>query len=98
MRPGYVLTKRAESDLQGIADYIAEDSPVNAERVLVKLTEAFDSLANTPGIGRLREDLGNESVRIWVVYTFLVVYRPETKPLEILRVVSGYRDLVDFLQ
>jgi len=28
-----------------------------------------------------------------VVYSYLVIYRPETKPLQVVRVVSGYRDV-----
>jgi hypothetical protein len=31
------------------------------------------------------------------VHSFLIVYRPETKPLEILRVVRGWRDVVEVL-
>lgn len=52
-------------------------------------------LAERPGIGRLREDLADEPLRIWPVYSYLIIYRPETRPLQIIRIVSGYRDLFD---
>jgi plasmid stabilization system protein ParE len=45
-----------------------------------------------PGKGHLREDLG-EDLRAWVVYSYLIIYRPAKKPLQVVRVVSGYRDV-----
>ncbi len=50
-----------------------------------------------PGMGHRRSDLGDDSLRIWPVFSYLIVYRPETNPLEIVRVVSGYRDLAPLL-
>jgi antitoxin ParD1/3/4/toxin ParE1/3/4 len=46
-----------------------------------------------PGIGHIREDLADESVRVHAVFSFLVIYRPETKPVQVLRVIHGARDL-----
>jgi len=35
----------------------------------------------------------DKPVRFWSVYKYLIVYRPERKPLEILRIIHGMRDL-----
>jgi hypothetical protein len=35
----------------------------------------------------------NERVLFWPVLGFLIVYRHEVKPIEVVRVVSGRRDL-----
>lgn len=51
-----------------------------------------------PGMGRWRKDLGGEPLRVWVVYSYLIVYRPETKPLQVIRVVSGHRDLTSMFE
>jgi len=32
------------------------------------------------------------------VYSYLIVYRPETKPLQIVRVVHGHRDVENLLR
>ena len=87
------LTREARADLKQIKDYIARDSTTAARRVVLDLRAAMEQLAEMPGKGHLRADLGDEGLRVWVVYSYLVVYRPETMPLQIVGIVSGYRDL-----
>jgi antitoxin ParD1/3/4/toxin ParE1/3/4 len=50
-------------------------------------------LAACPGIGHLRNDLTDEPVRFWCIYSYLIVYRPETKPIEVIRVIHGAQDV-----
>ena len=50
-------------------------------------------LAANPGIGHIRTDLTDADVRFWSVFKYLVIYRPETKPLEIVRVLHGRREV-----
>jgi antitoxin ParD1/3/4/toxin ParE1/3/4 len=50
-------------------------------------------LAQSPPIGHLREDLTEEPVRFWSVHSYLIVYDPETQPLQILRILHGARDV-----
>jgi len=88
------LTPRAERDLEEIMDYISEQSsPERAGAVLRDILEAASRLAETPGMGHTREDLTDEDVRFWTVHSYFIVYHPETRPLEIVRVVSGWRDV-----
>lgn len=54
-------------------------------------------LADNPGIGHVRLDLTDADVRFWSVFKYLVIYRPETKPLEIVRVLHGRRDVKRWL-
>jgi plasmid stabilization system protein ParE len=53
----YVLSEDADRDLDGIWDYIAEDSIAAADQWIGRLFDAFDAIGNTPGIGHKREDL-----------------------------------------
>ena len=89
----YVLAPDAQEDIKEIADYVTRQSPQNAAKVVRKLYEQFDRLADFPGLGHTREELRNDSLRVIAVYNYLVVYDPTTKPLKILRVVHGARDL-----
>jgi plasmid stabilization system protein ParE len=50
-----------------------------------------------PGMGHFREDLLDKRHRFWSVYSYIIVYRWETKPLQILAIVHGARDLEAFL-
>jgi plasmid stabilization system protein ParE len=88
----YLLAPLAKRDPQEIKDYIAKDSTTAARRVVRELRAAMESLVEMPGKGHLREDLGDD-LRAWVVYSYLIIYRPETRPLQVVRVVSGYRDV-----
>jgi len=50
-------------------------------------------LAQSPLMGHLREDLTDEPVRFWSVYSYVIVYDPETQPLQIIRILHSARDL-----
>ena len=94
---GYLLTPAAEQDLDEIHDYVAADSPHAADCVVADLVQAFERLAEFPRSGYLRTNLMSSEVRFSVVGTYVVVYRAEEAPIEILRIVSGHRDLVEEL-
>lgn len=91
----YVFTPAAARDIEEIWTYIAEDSEAAADRAVDDIFEAVDALSEHPGMGHRREDLADETLRAWPVHSYLIVYRPETTPLEVIRVVSGYRDLIE---
>jgi len=57
------------------------------------LYEAFQRLAETPGLGHKREDLALLPVLFYAVWSYLVIYKPDTRPLEIVRVLHGARDV-----
>ena len=87
------FTPLAEADLSEIIDYLSsESSPDRAAAVLRAIVDAAGKLADMPGMGHSRADLTDEPVLFWTVYSYLIVYRPETRPLEIIRVVHGSRD------
>jgi len=89
----FVLTPAAEGDLLKILEYLEGDNPSAILRVVDALDEAMQLLANNPRIGHVRTDLTGADVRFWSVFKYLVIYRPETKPLEIVRVLHGRRDV-----
>ena len=88
----YRLTPAAKIDLAEIHEYIRYDSPRAARRVVTRIREAARRLAEYPGIGHVREDLTDRPFRFWPVYAYLIVYRPESRPLEIVRILHGARD------
>ena len=54
-------------------------------------------LGKTPGMGHRREDLTSYSVLFWPVGAYLVIYRAEPRPIEIVAVTQGSRDIPAFL-
>jgi antitoxin ParD1/3/4 len=85
---GGLSSPEARADLIGIWNYIAEDSIDAADQVLARLYDAFTGLGQTPGIGHHREDLADLRHRFWTVYSYVIAYRWETTPIQIIAVGS----------
>jgi antitoxin ParD1/3/4/toxin ParE1/3/4 len=96
----FVLAPAARVDLVEIWDYyaITIDKVDVADRIRDELFAAFGELAKTPGIGHYRNDLVAEPLRFWRVRDYLIIYRSEKKPLEIVRVLHGKRDVEALLE
>jgi toxin ParE1/3/4 len=98
MKKGFILTPGARQDVNDIWDYIADDNIEAADRVLDALEAAMIKLARNPGMGHWREELADKRHRFFLVYSYLIVYRHETKPLQIIRVLHAARDVQSILR
>jgi antitoxin ParD1/3/4/toxin ParE1/3/4 len=65
--------------------------------VLREIRNALQFLSTHPGIGHLREDLTDQPVKFWPVFSYLVIYNPSSRPLEVLRVLHAARDVATIL-
>ncbi len=74
MSAAFVLTRRAEQDLDDIWEYIARDSPQAADKVLNSIERMCDRLARNPMLGHLRQDVADDRHRFRLVYSYLIVY------------------------
>jgi plasmid stabilization system protein ParE len=92
----YVLTPIAKADIFEIWSYIAEDNELAADRVESAIYEACAFIAEAPMRGHTRPDLTTRPLRFWTLSrypNYLVVYRPETNPLQVVAVLHGRRNL-----
>jgi antitoxin ParD1/3/4/toxin ParE1/3/4 len=55
-------------------------------------------LARTPGAGHWNENLTDEPVKFFPVYSYLIVYRPETTPLQVVSILHGHRNVERILK
>src|SRR5262245_61278810 len=92
------LTDAAKSDIREITSYIRERNPTAARTVRQELQSTMRRLADFPGMGHVRPEFGEDDVRVWALYSYLIIYRACQKLLEVLRVVQGARDLRDLLR
>jgi antitoxin ParD1/3/4 len=98
MKRRYVLAPQAARDLVEIWRYITQESNrETADRVESVIRSKFAYLAEFPGGGHWRRDLTEAPVRFLSVYSYLIVYRPETKPLQIVAILHGRRDVAKVL-
>lgn len=93
----YILGSAVERDLDIIWEYIAADNLDAADRWIAKLFDAFEALGRMPGMGHRREDLTSYNVLFWPVGSYLVIYRADRRPIEIVAVTQGSRDIPAFL-
>jgi antitoxin ParD1/3/4/toxin ParE1/3/4 len=98
VRRRYVLSPEAAYDLVSIWRYISrESSTETADRVEATIREKITFLAKVPGAGHWRRDLTDAEVKFFPVYSYLIVYRPDTRPLQIVSILHGRRDIAQFL-
>lgn len=98
MKSRYILSPEAGMDLLEIWRYIRSEASVKmADRVESVILEKIVYLAGNPGGGHSRKDLTDEPVRFFAVYSYLIVYRPETKPLQVVAILHGQRELRQLL-
>lgn len=89
----FKLSPEAACDIREIWSYIAADSVKAARKVRLALFDGCQRLAENPRIGHTREDLTDQPVLFWPVGSYLIIYDPQTKPLSVVRVVHGARDI-----
>ncbi|MCH7977797.1 MAG: type II toxin-antitoxin system RelE/ParE family toxin [Acidobacteria bacterium] len=93
----FLLSPEAAQDLIDIWEFIAGDNIDSADQVCEELQEAIQRIVEMPKKGHLRADLTDKPVRFSPVRSYLIIYRPDTTPLQIVRVLHGARDIESLL-
>jgi toxin ParE1/3/4 len=75
-----------------------ESNVATADRVESVIREKVVFLAKNSGAGHRRKNLTDEAVKFFPVYSYLIVYRPDTKPLEVVSILHGRRDAEQILK
>ena len=91
------LSPCVSGDLDQIAEYIAQDSPRHAVRMLRLLRARMKEIARNPKIYRLRPEIGVEA-RLATVGNYVILFRIREDAVRIERVVHGARDLLTMLE
>lgn len=94
----YFYSAEARRDLFEIWEFIALDDLDIADRIEKEIQQAISMLVRNPELGHFRPDLTSMPVRFWPIYSYLIIYDPSARPLEIVRILSGYRDLALLLK
>jgi len=101
MNAQFQFTPQATEDLDAIWWFIAESNRAAADRVELEILATCHRLAKHPLMGSKRQDITPRHVRFWTVTKFpnyVIVYRPETVPLQVVAVLHGKRDLREALE
>ncbi len=98
MSARYVLAPEAALDLVQIWRYLKKHSSVAVADRVESVIDKIVFLARTPGAGHWSENLTDEAVKFFPVYSYLIVYRPETKPLQVVSILHGHRNVERILK
>jgi toxin ParE1/3/4 len=91
---GYILSKDAFADLREIRDYLREQAGTGvALRFVRELRAAMNRISLDPMAGHVREDLTSSRFRVWTVSSYLIFYIGTRKPIPIVRILHGRRNI-----
>jgi toxin ParE1/3/4 len=93
----FTLSPEAALDIRDIWAYIAHDSIRAARRVRLQIMRACQTIAANPRLGHSRSDLTDKPVLFWPVRSYLIIYNPGPRPIEIVRVLHGALDALSRL-
>ncbi|MEH1871400.1 type II toxin-antitoxin system RelE/ParE family toxin [Nostoc sp.] len=88
----YIISLPASLDLRTIADYFAVENIEAGERLLQAFNQRCQQLGSFPNMGRQYEDL-RSGLRGLPLDGYIIFYQIMDDGIEIVRVVSGKRNL-----
>lgn len=86
-----VWTEQAWRRLAELEEFIARDRPAAAAKLIDRLVDRGDALANHPDRGRKLPEIPASGFRELVVDHYRIVYRKTASTVEILTVFEGHR-------
>jgi len=86
-------TNRAKTRLKLIYDFIAEDSPMSAIKVIDRLTARSQLLTELPNSGRRVPEYARNDVRELLENPYRIIYRVKSDQIDVLTVMH-YRQVL----
>ena len=86
-----IWTEQAWERLLEIEQFVARDDPRAAARLVDKLIDRGDALAEYPEQGRRLPEIPESGLRELIVDNYRIVYRRTPKAVEVLTVFEGHR-------
>jgi len=91
------LSSFIESDLEAIADYIAQDNPMRAVSFIREIRVELRLVGQNPLLYQLRPEIG-EDASLAVVGRYVILFHIVGEVVRIERVIFGGRDLPTLFQ
>ena len=93
-----VWSPEAIEDVESIAAYISRDSEHYAGSVVEKILGLTRDIASSPYVGRTVAELGDESIRERIIYSYRLIYRIRSNVITIAAVIHGKRLIEPFTE
>jgi len=95
-----IWAKSAVNDLEGVIEYIAQNSPLTSKRILAQIKEKVEALAYFPQHGRHIPELQKQGILIYrelIIAPWRVMYRIAENKVYILAIIDSRRNVEDIL-
>lgn len=92
----YRLTPRAKQDLRDVWNHIALRNEQAADRLLLRLFDRFEGVAQYPRSGSARPEVGAD-VRILIEGNYVAIYEPAPYGILVVAIVHGMRSPENWL-
>ena len=80
-------TDNAITHLVDIYEYITHDSPVYAKRMVDRLTERSEQIADFPGSGRIVPEYEADDIREMIEKPYRIIYQIKPEQIDVLAVI-----------
>jgi toxin ParE1/3/4 len=87
-------TDTAEGHLDAIYDYIAQDSPEYAKRVVDRLTRRSQQIAEFPLSGRRVPEYNIDQIREVIEGSYRIIYYIKPDQIDVLAVIHGSMNIL----
>lgn len=94
MRLSLVITSQADEDMHEIWLYILPKNMRSADAIVDKFNALFLTLCDQPLMGRARPEFG-DNIRSFPMKNYIILYRPASNTIEIIRVLNAALDVDD---
>ncbi len=91
-KAAFDLAEKAQQDIREIWSYLAENSPVSADKLITELFVKFQLLAKNAELGRSRNEF-LLNLRSFPVKKYIVFYIPTEAGIEIFRIIHSSRNI-----
>jgi len=86
------IAEKAGNDLEDIWEYVAQNDPEAARKLIKLITRKFKVLRDNPQIGR-EEKRMLDTFRSFPVSNYIIFYKPIDNGVEIGRILHAARDI-----
>ena len=96
MKRLFVLTPEAKNDLRRFFSISPRIARIQRRGSGPNSTRTFRTLGRSPGVGHYHDEILSRKYRFWNFYSYAVAYVWESRPVQVISIVHGARDLAVF--
>ncbi|MGB4437649.1 MAG: type II toxin-antitoxin system RelE/ParE family toxin [Sedimentibacter sp.] len=87
-----IWSDKAVSNLKSIENYIAEESPIQAKKVINEIINYVEELFQFPHMGGVVPELNDCKLRQLIKYSYRIIYSVNKNQINIITIIHSKQD------